>query len=527
MQNNNKVSVFDTTLRDGQQSPGCGMSFEANIEYAHLANQLGIDVLEAGFPAASQLDFDIVKTIAQEMSAVKSAMRVAGLCQLRQAQVEKTMLALSPYIEQATVHIYLPVDPNLMQASLGDRADNKLALIDEVAAMVTLAYEAGFKVQFSPEGYSNMGNNFNFVSDVIRAVISSGGSVINCPDTIGGACEWQGENYIVSNMNKHAQLIAAEFPEHDVTWSIHCHNDFGLALVNSMNAVFKGPARQIEGCINGVGERAGNAALEQCIMYIKSFGSLANSTHPFYTGCDTKKLQTISNFVAKNMMMRQPNWPIVGLNAARHSSGGHTNAVLKNPLAYQPFIPEDVGAEISLIFGPLSGGNHAKSIIEAAGLNCDDADKAAIAQHIKDHFKDRRKGITDDEVIEGYVDYHAPIKVEHLSYSKQDEIISLSLTGLFFGEDNLSAMESGEDSAMTVLYKAILKKLPTITLLDYYASSDADNGVQANCRTQVKIKSANVGVVTGIATDRDIQISAMKALIHAVNQAYVREQMRK
>lgn len=406
----NRVEIFDTTLRDGQQSPGCGMSFEENIEYAMLAHALGVDTLEAGFPAASELDFNIVKTIATELKAIKSPMRVAGLCQLREAQVLRTIEALLPYKENATLHYYLPVDPNLMQASLGSYANNKSALVKDVAAMGKLAADAGLKVEFSPEGYSNMGDTFDFVSDVIRAALESGVSVINCPDTIGGACEWQGERYIVNNMNRHAAMFAKEFPNKNITWSIHCHNDFGLALQNSMNAVFKGPARQIEGCINGVGERAGNTALEQCIMYIKQFGPMIDVDHPLHTQCDTTQLKAISDFVAEHMMGRQCNWPIVGLNAARHSSGGHTNAVINDPLAYQPFHPQAVGTEITMIFGPMSGGNHAKAIIEAAGHVCDDSEKAQIAQHIKNIYKDRRKGVTDEEVVLGYLDYMAKHK---------------------------------------------------------------------------------------------------------------------
>ncbi|PHQ79796.1 MAG: 2-isopropylmalate synthase [Coxiella sp. (in: Bacteria)] len=519
--NNNRVIVFDTTLRDGQQSPGCGMSFESNIEYARLADALGIDVLEAGFPSASQLDFDIVKTIATEMKQRGSRMRVAGLCQLREAQIYKTMEALAPYHENATLHVYLPVDPHLMQASLGKKAEDLSGLVAEVHRLVKIAADAGLRVEFSPEGYSRLAHTFDFVSDTIRAAISGGASVINCPDTIGGACEWQGENYIVTNMNKHAQLMAEEFPDHDITWSIHCHNDFGLALANTMHAVFKGPARQIEGCINGVGERAGNTALEQCIMYIKHFGPLQNPENPLHTDCDTTKLKQISNFVAKHMMMRQPNYPIVGLNSARHSSGGHTNAVLNDPLAYQPFVPSDVGSEVSMIFGPLSGGNHAKAIIVAAGFICEDDDKAAVAQHIKELYKERRKGVTDKEVIDGYIDFHAPIRVDALRYAKKEGSVEFTLEGNFFDESEVTLTGQGDDSAMAALFEAIISKFPGITLVDYFAKSQEGDNIQAECFSQVKVNHKSVGVVIGTATDRDIEISAMKALIHAINQAHV------
>jgi 2-isopropylmalate synthase len=519
----NQIKIFDTTLRDGQQSPGCGISFEANIEYALLAHQLKIDTIEAGFPAASQLDFEIVSSIATELKKLKSPMRVAALCQLREAQVVRTIEALEPYRENATLHFYLPVDPNLMQASLGKRANDHAGLIKDVGAMARMAADAGLMVEFSPEGYSNMGDTFDFVSDVIRAALANGVTVINCPDTIGGASEWQGDNYIVNNMNKHAELFAKEFPNKEIIWSIHCHNDFGLALANSMNAVFKGPARQIEGCINGVGERAGNTSLEQCIMYIKQFGALANPDDPYFTDCDTKRLQAISNFIAKYMMIRQSNSPIVGLNAARHSSGGHTNAVLNDPLAYQPFHPHDVGSEVTLVFGPMSGGNHAKAIVEEAGFICEDSDKAAVAQHIKDLFKERRKGVTDEEVVEGYIDYFAPIKTDHLSYSKQDDEINLRLEGEFFGKPALKVQDIGKDSAMAILFDAIQEVLPGLTIIDYYAVSDEVGNIQAECCTHIKVKHERVGIVAAQATDRDIQISAMRALIKAINKLHVLE----
>ncbi|MFI4955253.1 MAG: 2-isopropylmalate synthase, partial [Gammaproteobacteria bacterium] len=215
----------------------------------------------------------------------------------------------------------------------------------------------------------------------------------------------QKEEYFVEKMKRHAQIIKEEFPDKEITWSAHCHNDFGLALENSMNSVLYGPATQIEGCFNGIGERAGNVALEQCIMYIKHFGQLGCEGRTFYTDVNTEMLQTISDFVNDNMLVRQPHWPITGDNAAKHTSGGHTNAILNNPLSYQAFDPKEVGKEISLLFGPLSGSNHAKSIIEKYGYTCAEEEKTAIAQYIKNHYAERRKGITDEELIHAYLQY--------------------------------------------------------------------------------------------------------------------------
>lgn len=407
MKTNQQVFIFDTTLRDGQQSPGAGMTFEDNLTYAHYANNLGVDILEAGFPSASQHDFDIVHTIAETMSEQNSNMTIAALCQLREEQIIRTMEALQPSLSRrkARLHTYVPVDPNLMQASLGKRANEQQQIINDLYRFILLATSDGFEVEFSPEGYSRMRENFDFTTDLIRAAVSAGATVINCPDTIGGASRWEGDQYFVTHMQRHADIVKKEFPNHKIIWSTHCHNDLGLALENSMTAVFSGPARQIEGCINGVGERAGNTSLEQCIMAIELFGQHAHDQYTFSTNVQLEKLSEISNFIAEKMLARQPHWPITGKNAARHSSGGHTNAILKNPMAYQPFDPKYVGNEISFIFGPLSGSNHLKNILEKHGYSCPNEKKAHIAQAIKMRYSDRRKGITEEELIEGYKHY--------------------------------------------------------------------------------------------------------------------------
>jgi 2-isopropylmalate synthase len=419
MKKNQRVFIFDTTLRDGQQSPGAGMSFENNIMYAQHAHELGVDILEAGFPAACQNDFDIVNSISKNMSAQQSPMIIAALCQLREEQVVRTMQALQPSFscQKARLHTYVPVDPNLMEASLGKLANNYSKIISDVYRLIKIATDSGFEVEFSPEGYSRMQNNFDFTTDVICAAVRAGATIINCPDTIGGASKWEGEDYFVVNMQKHAEIIEKEFPKSDIIWSAHCHNDLGLALENTMNAVFSGPARQIEGCINGVGERAGNVALEQCIMMIHQFGKEASPAYSFITHARMEKLSVISDFIAENMLARQPHWPVTGENSARHSSGGHTNAILKNPMAYQPFDPKEVGNKISFIFGPLSGSNHAKDILEKNGFKCPDNEKTAIAQAIKDKYADRRKGISDQELIAGYKEYCAKIKKHEKKYA--------------------------------------------------------------------------------------------------------------
>ncbi len=204
-----QIYILDTTLRDGQQSPGAGMSYADNLHYSSLAHKLKIDILEAGFPSASNTDFKIVNQIAKDMAYIKSEMKISGLCQLREDQVHKTMEALAPSlaINRARIHIYVPVDPELMPVSLGNLANDKPLIIETVHKLIKVMTSTGFEVEFSPEGYSRMRDNFDFTTDVIRAAVDAGAGIINCPDTIGGASRYEGENYFVNKITLSYNIV--------------------------------------------------------------------------------------------------------------------------------------------------------------------------------------------------------------------------------------------------------------------------------------------------------------------------------
>lgn len=568
MQKNVQIKIFDTTLRDGQQCPGAGLSFENNLRYARLASQLKIDVMEAGFPSASNTDFEIVYAIAGEIAPHPDAPIVAGLAQLRMEQIERTVEALAPAIPygKARVHTYVPVDAELLEASLGERAGDRRQIVRNVFDCVSYAVAAGCEVQFSPEGYSRVGNNFDFATELILAAVDAGATVINCPDTIGGACEAEGENYFVNNMKRHAEIVRSKYPDREIAWSVHCHNDLGLAVANTINAVFRGPATQIEGCINGIGERAGNASLEQCIMLIKQFGKQAGTQSGtiYITRTDASMLKQVSDFVGKNMLPRQPHWPVTGDNAARHSSGGHTNAILRNPMAYQPFDPAAIGQEITFVFGPLSGGNHAQSIIHSRGYVCEEGEKAEIAQYIKDYYSERRKGITDNELMEAYFDYREPCKIAHIDYSKHHDRATVHFSGEFKKKPiSIDEQHEGKDSALAALKKALERYFGDFEIMSHRSRSET-SGTDALSRSFISIAMKNPPTAErvrgaaapwhwqagagdpwgaqgdgwelyppencgpnehfeGTAVDQDIEISAMKALVDALNRAYVAE----
>ncbi len=517
------IKIFDTTLRDGQQCPGAGMSYSKNIEYAQLASKINIDILEAGFPSASAEDFKIVNHIAKMYAQQLNSPKVAALSQLREDQVKQTIKALSPLMpsRRAILHVYLPVAPALMQASLGSYAKDKPQILNDVQSMIQMAVRAGLEVEFSPEAYSQMGENFDFTTEVISAAIAAGATTINCPDTIGRACYLDGDDYFVNHMNQHAAIMKARFPSKEITWSVHCHNDFGLALDNSMRAVFDGPATQVEGCFNGIGERAGNVSLEQCIMYIKTFGVKNPSFRP-QTQCRSKHIRQISDFVGQHMLPRQPHWPISGDNAAKHSSGGHTNAILNNAEVYQPFKPSDVGMRISFVFGPLSGSNHAQAIIQKHGYICQHSERQQITQFIKDFHSNRRKGLTDEEFMQAYFAYRAPIKVSAISFEKVNSERHFAMQASVFGEaQQIDFVCQDSDTATTALHRYLTENFAPFKIQSYRSESK-EPGRHAAAHATISIATNNQ-FFQGKANDRDIESAALKALVDACNQLLIEQ----
>jgi 2-isopropylmalate synthase len=226
------------------------------------------------------------------------------------------------------------------------------------------------------------------------------------------------------------------------------------------------------------------------------------------------------------MLPRQPHSPVSGDNAARHSSGGHTNAILKNPLAYQPYDPKEIGKEITFMFGPLSGGNHAKSIIEGFGYVCREEEKATVAQVIKETYSERRKGITDDELIQAYFDYRKPIKVDSIDYSKEKHQSSVSMSGTIFEETgDFRETHDGKDSALAAVKKMIESRFGPYRILNHRSQSDTV-GIDANSISEIIVETEDRQQFIGKGRDQDIEISAIKALIDAVNFAYIERNFR-
>ena len=517
----NKIIIFDSTLRDWQQCPWAWMDFEKNLEYSKLANKLWIDILEAGFPSASELDFKIVNEIAKNYAEKKWSPKVAGLCQLRENQIDITIKSLEPLIKakKAVLHTYLPVDPNLLEASLWWKFDEKF-LINEVFRLIKKATNAGCEVEFSPEWYSRLWENFDFTTKVIISAIEAWAKTINCPDTIWWACKFEWENYFLENIKKHKKIIDEKFPKNEIIWSVHNHNDFGLAVENTINSVLDWPAKQVEVTINWVWERAWNASLEQVVMILNTFWK------DLEIWIKTEYLQEISDFIWKNMLKKQVNFPITWENSAKHTSWWHTNAILKNPLVYQPFDPKKVWNKISFVFWPLSWGNHAKNVIENSWYKCEDFEKAEIAQFIKNFYKERRKWITDKELTEAYFEFKSPIQIKIFDYSKNSNSSTVILEWKFFDlEWKIERKKEWKDSALAGLKDLIDENFEKIKIQNYKSKSIWE-WIDAKSFCEIIISMENWETFTWKWIDDDIEISAMKALINAVNWVFIEREFR-
>jgi len=336
-----RVQIFDTTLRDGEQSPGCSMNLKEKVRLARKLEALGVDIIEAGFPIASEGDFTAVQAVAAQCRNVK----VAALCRTSEQDVVRAAQALAKAVHPR-IHTFVATSDIHLEHKL---RKSRSAVIEMTRAAVRLARSFAEEVEFSAEDATR--SDIDYLCDVFAAAVDAGASVLNVPDTVG-----------YTTPVEFAQLIRTVrervVRDQDVTISVHCHNDLGLAVANSLTAIEAG-ARQVECTINGIGERAGNASLEEIVMALH----VRADRLPFATGIDTRELyptsQLLSSIVGFDV---QPNKAIVGRNAFAHEAGIHQHGVINNPLCYEIMTPESVGVSAnSLVLGKHSG-RHALSL---------------------------------------------------------------------------------------------------------------------------------------------------------------------
>ena len=374
----NRVSIFDTTLRDGEQSPGCSMNLTEKVLMANKLQELGVDIIEAGFPIASEGDFAAVKAIAAQCQEVK----VAALCRTAEQDVARAAAALK-YAARPRIHTFCATSDIHLEHKL---KKTRAEVIEMTRAAVSLARSYADDVEFSAEDATR--SDINYLCEVLDAAVDAGASVLNVPDTVG-----------YTTPNEYTRLVQQVrervVRDRNVIISVHCHNDLGLAVANSLAAIEAG-ARQVECTINGIGERAGNASLEEIVMALH----VRADRLPFETNIKTAELyptsQLLSSIVGFDV---QPNKAIVGRNAFAHEAGIHQHGVINNPLCYEIMTPESVGVRAnSLVLGKHSG-RHALSLRYAElGYDITAAELEAAYMRFT-NLADRKKRVYDQDLI--------------------------------------------------------------------------------------------------------------------------------
>tara|TARA_B100000686_G_scaffold352136_1_gene453094 strand:- start:2370 stop:3518 length:1149 start_codon:yes stop_codon:yes gene_type:complete len=373
----NKVLVFDTTLRDGEQSPGCSMNHDEKLEMAEMLDNLGVDIIEAGFPAASKGDFDAVQAVSKQ---VKNA-RVAGLCRAIEGDIQAVADAIRP-AKQGRIHTFISTSPLHREHKL---QKSKEEVLDLITWSVSLARNLCDDVEWSAEDATR--TEPDYLCRTVEAAIKAGARTVNIPDTVGYATPKDYFDMIA--------MLKSRVPNIDqAVISTHCHDDLGLGVANSIAGVQAG-ARQIECTINGIGERAGNAAMEEIVMAFKT----RQDALPYDTNIVTEKLFAASQLLSSiTCVPVQPNKAIVGANAFAHESGIHQDGILKNVMTYEIMTPESVGQDsTNLVMGKHSGRNAFRARLKSLDIQLDDAQLNAAFSAFKS-LADEKKVITNDDL---------------------------------------------------------------------------------------------------------------------------------
>lgn len=499
-----KIIIFDTTLRDGEQSPGASMNVDEKIQVAKQLARLGVDIIEAGFPIASRGDFDAVKKIASEIKGAT----IAALARTKDIDIERAGEAIKP-AEQRRIHTFIATSDIHLKHKL--RMDRDEVLKAAVRA-VKHARKYTDDVEFSAEDATR--SDWDYLCNVTEAVIKAGARTVNIPDTVG---------YTVPQ--EYIEMLGYLFdkvPNIDkVVISVHCHNDLGLAVANSLAAILKG-AGQVECTVNGIGERAGNASMEEIVMALKTRPKFFNAD----TNIVTEEIYRTSRLVSKiTGMMVQPNKAIVGANAFAHEAGIHQDGYLKERSTYEIMKPETVGIPQSkLVLGKHSGRHAFKERLKNLGYELTDVELNKAFERFK-QLADQKKYIFDED-IEALVSEEVS-KVYEL-YSLLDMSTSggmnqkpMATVKLKVGDKVFDRMEHG-DGPVDATYRAIAAITGTKSNLLKFEVKSITGGTDALGEVMVTLDEGGK-TVRGHGADTNIILAAAKAYLNALNKLAARK----
>lgn len=503
-----QLLIFDTTLRDGEQSPGAAMTLENKIEIAQQLDDMGVDIIEAGFPIASEGDFIAVSKISE---IIRNA-TVCGLARSSVGDIDRAGEAIKK-AKKARIHTFISTSDLHMKYKLQMSRDQVLEAIHK---SVSRALSYTDDVQWSPEDGTRTDHEFLVLS--VKTALDAGAKTINIPDTVGYTAPGESASII--------KLLKDRIPEiNDVIISTHCHNDLGMAVANSLAAVSAG-ARQVECTINGLGERAGNAALEEIVMATR----VRNDIMPYATNIDTTKITHLSRLVSDATGFPiQFNKAIVGKNAFTHEAGIHQDGMLKHSNTYEIMKPEDVGlTESSLVLGKHSGRAAVRKKLEDLGYDIGDNRLSDFFVKFKT-LADRKKEVYDDDLIAmmrettGMADDDY-LRVKHLKViCGSDSPQSADLVLVVNGEEMTSSALG--DGPVDASFKAVTKLFPHKAKLKLYQVQAVTQGTDAQATVSVKLEE-NGNLVLGQSADTDTVYASVKAYVSALNSLYRRREIK-
>ncbi|HHT00220.1 MAG TPA: 2-isopropylmalate synthase [Thiomicrospira sp.] len=494
--------IFDTTLRDGEQSPGASMTKEEKVRIAKQLEKLQVDVIEAGFPAASEGDFESVHAVA---SVIKDS-TICGLARAVENDIVKAGEAIKP-ANSGRIHTFIATSPIHMEKKLRMSPDE---VVERAVWAVKKARNYTDNVEFSPEDAGR--SEPDFLCRVIEAVIDAGATTINIPDTVGYNVPHQ--------FGRLFKELLERIPNSDkAIFSAHCHNDLGLAAANSLAAVRNG-ARQIECTINGLGERAGNTALEEVVMAVKTRQDIFDVD----TQINTKEILAASRLVSNiTGFPVQPNKAIVGANAFSHESGIHQDGVLKHRETYEIMRAEDVGWSTNkMVMGKHSGRNAFKTRLEELGMEFETEQELNEAFIRFKELADRKHEIYDEDLQSLVTDNNIQ-RVENESFRLVSMKVSTE-TGespkaevtLWMNGEEASALSTGS-GVVDATFKAIESLVESGSALQLYTVSNVTNGTDSLGETSVRLEKGG-RIVNGQGSDTDIVTASAKAYINALNK---------
>jgi 2-isopropylmalate synthase len=501
--NKDRVLIFDTTLRDGEQSPGATMTFEEKLEVADMLDAMGVDIIEAGFPIASEGDFEAVSAVAKR---VKRA-TVAGLARAAFKDIDRCAEAVRHAVNPR-IHTFISTSPVHMKYKLQKSAEEVLEM---VTAQVTRARNHVPDVEWSAEDGTR--TEMDFLCRTVEAAIRAGATTINIPDTVGYTVPEEYEAIF--------RTVRERVPNSDkAIFSVHCHNDLGLAVANTI-AGLRGGARQIECTINGIGERAGNAALEEVVMALRTRADIL----PYHNKIEATMLTRASKLVsAVTSFPVQYNKAIVGRNAFAHESGIHQDGMLKNAQTYEIMTPESVGVQkTSLVMGKHSGRNAFRTKLKEMGYELGDNGLEDAFKRFKD-LADKKKVVYDDD-IEALVDDqigHAGerIKVEALTViagtmGPQTATLTLDIDG------NHVTKQATGNGPVDAIFNAIHALVPHSATLELYQVHAVTEGTDAQAEVSIRL-TENGKSVTAKGADPDTLVASARAYVAALNKLMVK-----